>query len=109
MVDLLDALRVERRLAHQRLLALVADLTDDQLRWRPGPHAPGIGFHLFHLARWAERDRPPQTVIATGRADNRERQDGWSTTRSRPLCDWPKVARYRGTGDLESAESFRCE
>jgi feruloyl esterase len=45
----------------------------------------------------------------TARADNRELPQSWSPTRSRPLCDWPKVARYRGAGDLESAESFRCE
>jgi feruloyl esterase len=67
-------------------------------------------FDLFSaLVDWVERDRPPGTVIATARADNRERPDGWSATRSRPLCDWPKVARYRGTGDLESAASFTCE
>jgi feruloyl esterase len=67
-------------------------------------------FDLFSaLVEWVERDRPPQTVIATVRADNRERPDGWSTTRSRPLCDWPKVARHRGNGDIESAASFTCE
>jgi hypothetical protein len=54
---LLEQLRVERRDAHQRLLGLVADLTDDQLRWRPGPHAPSIGFHLWHVARWEDYDR----------------------------------------------------
>jgi hypothetical protein len=55
--ELLDELLEERRKAHQRLLASVADLTDEQLRWRPGPHAPAIGFHLFHVARWADYDR----------------------------------------------------
>jgi uncharacterized damage-inducible protein DinB len=57
MSDLFSDLKDERRRAHERLLASVADLTDEQLRWRPGPHAPGIGFHLFHVARWAEHDR----------------------------------------------------
>ncbi len=67
-------------------------------------------FDLFAaLVDWVERDRPPQTVIATVRADNGELPQGWSPTRSRPLCDWPKVARYRGAGDLESAASFICE
>jgi hypothetical protein len=27
---------------------------------------------------------------------------------SRPLCAWPVVARYWGTGDTESATSFSC-
>lgn len=67
-------------------------------------------FDLFSaLVDWVERDRPPETVAATVRADNRERPADWSATRSRPLCDWPKVARYAGAGDLESAASFRCE
>jgi uncharacterized damage-inducible protein DinB len=57
MQDLFGDVKHERRQAHDRLLALVSDLTDDQLRSRPGPHAPGIGFHLFHAARWADYDR----------------------------------------------------
>src|SRR5437763_7506907 len=57
MSDLLDDVKQARRQAHLRLLALVADVTDEQLRWGPGPHAPGIGFHLFHTARWADYDR----------------------------------------------------
>ena len=43
------------------------------------------------------------------RANNAELPADWSKTRTRPLCEWPKVARYRGTGDLESAASFQCE
>ena len=67
-------------------------------------------FDLFSaLVAWVERGQAPGTVTATVRADNRELPQGWSPTRSRPLCDWPQVARYRGTGDVESAESFRCE
>ncbi len=67
-------------------------------------------FDLFSaLVDWVERGKAPATVTATVRADNRELPQGWSPTRSRPLCDWPQVARYRGTGDVESAESFRCE
>jgi hypothetical protein len=43
------------------------------------------------------------------RADNRELPQGWSPTRSRPLSDWAQIARYRGAGDVESAESFHCQ
>jgi hypothetical protein len=67
-------------------------------------------FDLFSaLVDWVEHDKPPAAPIATVRADNGELRHDWSPTRSRPLCDWPKVPRYRGTGDIESAESFRCE
>jgi feruloyl esterase len=67
-------------------------------------------FDLFSaLVDWVERGRAPGTVTATVRAENPELPSAWSKTRSRPLCDWPKVARYRGTGDVESAASFTCE
>lgn len=33
----------------------------------------------------------------------------WSTTRTRPLCAYPKVARYQGSGSIESADSFSCQ
>ena len=57
MHDLYTDIRQERRQAHARLLTLVTDLTDAQLRSRPGPHAPAIGFHLVHASRWADYDR----------------------------------------------------
>jgi feruloyl esterase len=37
------------------------------------------------------------------------RARGWSPKRSRPLCVYPKVARYKGSGDIESAASFSCQ
>lgn len=67
-------------------------------------------FDLFTaLVDWVERDRPPTSVIAAVRSENRELPQGWNPNRTRPLCDWPRVARYRATGDLESAASFVCE
>jgi len=61
------------------------------------------------LVAWVEQGTAPGNLIATARAENQELPADWSKTRSRPLCDWPLVARYRGTGDLESATSFVCE
>ena len=54
---LLGRLNRLRRETHDGVLRLATDLTDDQIRWRPGPHAPAIGFHVWHLARWADHDR----------------------------------------------------
>ena len=66
-------------------------------------------FDLFSaLVGWVERDLAPTAVTASVRADNPEIPAAWSRTRTRPLCDWPKLARHRG-GDLESAASFSCE
>lgn len=28
--------------------------------------------------------------------------------RTMPLCAWPKLSKYKGTGDINSAGSFSC-
>ena len=40
---------------HGWLLDAVGDRDDEQLRERVAPTAPSIGFHLWHVARWADR------------------------------------------------------
>ncbi len=41
--------------AYRWVWALVADLSEEQLRWQPNPTTPAVRFHLFHVARWADR------------------------------------------------------
>ena len=41
--------------AHAQVLQLTGDLPERALRWRAGPRAPAIRFHLWHLARWADK------------------------------------------------------
>jgi feruloyl esterase len=33
----------------------------------------------------------------------------WSAARTRPLCAYPKVATYKGSGDVEQAANFTCQ
>jgi hypothetical protein len=57
---------------------------------------------LGALMQWVEHGQAPEQIAATaGRASP------WPG-RTRPLCAYPKVARYIGTGDIERAESFQC-
>ena len=39
------------RQAHERLVSLVADVTDEQLAWSPAPGAHSLEFALWHIAR----------------------------------------------------------
>jgi feruloyl esterase len=39
---------------------------------------------------------------------NADVPDSWAANRTRPLCSYPAVARYKGFGSVESAESFNC-
>ncbi len=70
---------------------------------------------LSALVAWVEQGQAPDSILArvrgTGNAGgvNADLPAGWSATRSRPLCPYPQVARYKGTGDVEVADSFRCE
>jgi hypothetical protein len=54
---LLGHFQQERVATHKRVLALVKDLSEEQLRWQSSRHAPSISFHVWHLARWADYDR----------------------------------------------------
>jgi feruloyl esterase len=54
------------------------------------------------LVDWVEKGRAPERIIATARKGT-----PWPG-RTRPLCAYPKLARYAGTGSIEAAESFVC-
>ena len=42
------------RTTHENLLDLVAGLTHEQMGWTPNATTPSVGFHVWHLARWAD-------------------------------------------------------
>jgi hypothetical protein len=65
---------------------------------------PGTSnFELLSVVEdWVERNIAPEDINAT--ADSSTPWPG----RTRPLCVYPKVARYKGTGDIEKASSFAC-
>ncbi len=42
------------RRTHEYLLDLVDGLTDEQIGWTPNATTPSVGFHVWHLARWAD-------------------------------------------------------
>jgi feruloyl esterase len=55
------------------------------------------------LVDWVEKKQAPHSLAASAGAGT-----PWPG-RTRPLCAYPSVARYKGTGDLEKADSFSCE
>ena len=42
------------RNTHENLLNLIVTLADEQISWTPNTTTPSIGFHVWHLARWAD-------------------------------------------------------
>jgi feruloyl esterase len=64
---------------------------------RGGAGADGFD-SLTALDRWVEAGQLPDTIVAS-------REDG---KLSRPLCRYPTLPHYRGTGDPAEAGSFEC-
>jgi hypothetical protein len=68
---------------------------------------------LTPLVRWVEEGDEPEHLVAGARGPgnvagaNADLPATWSPTRTRRLCPYPQVARYR-SGDMESAQSFHC-
>ena len=58
------------------------------------------------LERWVETGSAPARFTATKFADDAAATRAVRLTR--PLCLYPSVARYRGTGDPNAAASFSC-
>jgi feruloyl esterase len=65
----------------------------------PGPNSVDA---LPALESWVEQGIAPETLLAT-----RRRSDG-SVERTRPLCVYPKVARWNGKDSPDAAASFAC-
>ncbi|MBP2327929.1 hypothetical protein JOF56_008314 [Kibdelosporangium banguiense] len=64
----------------------------------PGPNT----FDMFAaLTRWVEQGSAPDRVIAS-------KVDNGQVTRTRPLCAYPRIARYDGRGNPNSAANFDC-
>lgn len=53
------------------------------------------------LERWVEQGIAPEQIIAT-------RRSGGAVERTRPLCAYPKVARWKGSGSTDEAANFAC-
>lgn len=56
---------------------------------------------LSALDAWVERGTPPDRIVAS-------RVVGGATTRTRPLCPYPRHATYKGSGSTDDASNFVC-
>ena len=50
----------------------------------------------------------PAGTLDAVRGVNPEVPADWAADRTRPLCPYPTVARYRGRGDVEQAGNWSC-
>jgi feruloyl esterase len=64
----------------------------------PGPNTFDM---LPALESWIEKGTAPAAVVASHRTDG-------TVNRTRPLCPYPQVAQYTGSGSIDDAANFRC-
>jgi feruloyl esterase len=57
---------------------------------------------LTAIEQWVEHGEAPVTIPAS-------KVENGATIRTRPLCQYPKEAVYRGTGSTDAAENFECK
>jgi feruloyl esterase len=57
------------------------------------------------LETWVEKGTAPGTITAAKTSDG---DSQGSATMTRPLCTYPQAAKYKGSGDTNSADSFVC-
>lgn len=75
--------------------------------------APGMGHcgggagpndfdELIALEQWVEQGKAPDMIPATHSANGK-------VDRTRPLCPFPQVASYKGSGSIDDAANFVCK
>ena len=67
-----------------------------------GGEGPNTFDAVGALERWVEKGQAPDRLDASHASS-----DG-AIDRTRPLCAYPHVARYKGAGSLDDAASFAC-
>src|SRR6476659_2667371 len=66
--------RIIKKKKNEQVLKLANRVSDEQLAWRLNLHTPSISFHLWHIARWADRlqaripDMSPEMTERLGRS-----------------------------------------
>jgi feruloyl esterase len=56
---------------------------------------------LTVLEQWREHGKAPAEVLASKVTNGK-------VERTRPLCPFPQIAHYKGSGSIDQAESFVC-
>jgi uncharacterized damage-inducible protein DinB len=62
--SLMDYIAMYYQATHEQVFKVIDSLDDQQITWRPNRTTPCIGFHVWHLARWA--DYLQEMITGTG-------------------------------------------
>ena len=68
-----------------------------------GGVGPDQADYLGAIERWRDKGVAPNEIVAT-----RNPGRGGQSPMTRPLCPFPQVAKYKGSGSTSDAASFAC-
>ena len=66
-----------------------------------GGEGPDTFDKISTMEQWVELGKAPEQIIAAHKSEGK-------TDRTRPLCPYPQIAAYRGTGSIDEAANFSC-
>jgi feruloyl esterase len=66
-----------------------------------GGEGPNVFDKVTPLEQWVEHGKAPEKMIASHLTNGK-------VDRTRPLCPYPQVAKYRGSGSIDEAFNFAC-
>ena len=66
-----------------------------------GGEGPNTFDSVSVIEQWVEQGKAPDQIVAAHRINN-------AVDRTRPLCPYPQVAQYKGTGSTDDAANFVC-
>jgi len=66
-----------------------------------GGEGPNVFDKMSALEQWVEHGKAPDQIIAS-------HSTGGKVDRTRPLCPYPQVAKYKGSGSIDEASNFAC-
>jgi feruloyl esterase len=67
-----------------------------------GGEGPNTFDMVSVLEQWKEQGHAPARIVASHRRAGK-------VDRTRPLCPYPQVAQYKGTGSIDDDANFACE
>ena len=70
------------------------------MRFIEGGGNAGVTDMLSVIDQWVETGKAPDRIIAASSPNQKPM--------SRPLCPYPQIAKYKGSGNTDDAAGFEC-
>jgi feruloyl esterase len=67
-----------------------------------GGEGPNVFDKVGTMEQWVEKNQAPERIVASHLTNGK-------VDRTRPLCPYPQVAQYKGSGSIDDAANFVCK